>query len=75
VWIVAPTTTLFQKERKKKSSVPSILNETGVMATQASKSININKDLFVLGKVVSALSEHTKAMVSRILYPDSKKLT
>lgn len=36
------------------------IKKTGVVGKQQQESININKDLFVLGKVVSALSEKSK---------------
>jgi len=45
------------------------IKETGVVGLQQQESININKDLFVLGKVVSALSQETKGHVP---YRDSK---
>ena len=37
------------------------IKETGVVGIHQQESININKDLFVLGKVVSALAEKEKA--------------
>jgi len=50
------------------------IKETGVAGLQKQESININKDLFVLGKVVSALSEQSKRGKSKIHVPyrDSK---
>jgi hypothetical protein len=51
------------------------IKETGVVGIQKQESININKDLFVLGKVVSALSEKCKkgkGSKTHIPYRDSK---
>ena len=50
------------------------IKETGVVGLQKQESININKDLFVLGKVVSALSEQLKRGKGKIHVPyrDSK---
>jgi hypothetical protein len=51
------------------------IKETGVVGIQKQESININKDLFVLGKVVSALSEKAKkgkGGKTHVPYRDSK---
>ncbi|GKY98176.1 hypothetical protein MPSEU_000775400 [Mayamaea pseudoterrestris] len=51
------------------------IKDTGVVGVQQQESININKDLFVLGKVVSALSDRAKRggdTGSHIPYRDSK---
>jgi hypothetical protein len=51
------------------------IKETGVVGIQKQESININKDLFVLGKVVSALSEKSKkgkGSKTHVPYRDSK---
>jgi hypothetical protein len=50
------------------------IKETGVVGIQKQESININKDLFVLGKVVSALSAKSKKgrRKSHVPYRDSK---
>jgi hypothetical protein len=51
------------------------IKNTGVVGVQQQESININKDLFVLGKVVSALSERSKrgrTAVAHVPYRDSK---
>jgi len=49
------------------------IKETGVEGVQKQESININKDLFVLGKVVSALSERAnKGSGVHVPYRDSK---
>ena len=50
------------------------IKETGVVGMQQQESININKDLFVLGKVVSALAEQRKSnsTASHVPYRDSK---
>lgn len=48
------------------------IKESGVVGIQKKESININKDLFVLGKVVSALSERAKKSKTHVPYRDSK---
>jgi hypothetical protein len=50
------------------------IKETGVSGIHQQESININKDLFVLGKVISSLAEKTKASRSKVHVPyrDSK---
>ena len=50
------------------------IKQTGVVGVHKQESININKDLFVLGKVVSALAEKAKAgsKVVHVPYRDSK---
>lgn len=50
------------------------IKETGVSGLHQQESININKDLFVLGKVISSLAEKTKASRSKVHVPyrDSK---
>ena len=51
------------------------IKETGVVGIHQQESININKDLFVLGKVISALAEKSKssrASKVHVPYRDSK---
>ena len=50
------------------------LKKSGVQGNQAKESININKDLFVLGKVVSALADkgNSPSVSNHVPYRDSK---
>jgi hypothetical protein len=48
------------------------IKQTGVVGSQQKESININKDLFVLGKVVSQLSNRSERRNTHIPYRDSK---
>lgn len=53
------------------------IKDSGVVGTQQKESININKDLFVLGKVVSSLADQSKkqgaaAKAHHVPYRDSK---
>jgi len=50
------------------------IKETGVVGIHQQESININKDLFVLGKVISSLADKMKASRTKVHVPyrDSK---
>ena len=48
-----------------------MIKKTGVVGTQVQESITINKDLFVLGKVVAALADKIRK-AKHVAYRDSK---